>query len=58
LASIRLSKVKETLDRLRLESERVKMVELSINEYSLLPGIFSEFMETMEKVGPNPFKGF
>ncbi|MBI4753241.1 hydrogenase iron-sulfur subunit, partial [Candidatus Desantisbacteria bacterium] len=53
-----LSKVKETLDRLRLESERVKMVELSINEYDLLPGIFSEFMETMEKVGPNPFKGF
>ncbi|MFH1896929.1 MAG: FAD-dependent oxidoreductase [Candidatus Desantisbacteria bacterium] len=58
MASIRLSKVKETLDRLRLESERVKMIELSINEYSLLPGIFGEFMETMEKVGPNPFKGF
>ncbi len=58
LANTRLSKVKETLDRLRLESERVKMVQLAINEYDLLPGIFSEFMETMEKVGPNPFKGF
>jgi quinone-modifying oxidoreductase subunit QmoB len=58
LANTRLSKVKETLDRLRLESERVKMVQLSINEYSLLPGIFSEFMETIERVGPNPFKGF
>ncbi|MDI6751521.1 MAG: hydrogenase iron-sulfur subunit [bacterium] len=58
LANYRLSKVKETLDRLRLESERVKIVQLSINEYDLLPGIFNEFMETMEKVGPNPFKGF
>ncbi|MEK7273867.1 MAG: hydrogenase iron-sulfur subunit, partial [Candidatus Desantisbacteria bacterium] len=58
LANTRLSKVKETLDRLRLESERVKMVQLAINEYDLIPGIFSEFMETMEKVGPNPFKGF
>ncbi|MBU0600135.1 hydrogenase iron-sulfur subunit [bacterium] len=58
LANYRLSKVKETLDRLRLESDRVKMVQLSINEYDLLPGIFKEFMETIEKVGPNPFKGF
>ncbi|MFH1563291.1 MAG: FAD-dependent oxidoreductase [Nitrospirota bacterium] len=58
LADYRLSKIKETLDRLRLESDRVKMVQLSINEYDLLPGIFKEFMETMEKVGPNPFKGF
>ncbi|MBU0699753.1 hydrogenase iron-sulfur subunit [bacterium] len=58
LAEIRLSKVKETLDRLRLESDRVKMVQLSINEYDQLPGIFSEFMETMERVGANPFKGF
>jgi len=58
LANYRLGKVKETLDRLRLESERIKMVELSINEYELLPGIFNEFMETMDKIGPNPFKGF
>lgn len=58
LANYRLSKVKETLDRLRLESERVNLVQLSINEYDLLPGIFKEFMETMDKVGPNPFKGF
>jgi len=58
LANYRLGKIKETLDRLRLESERVKMVQLSIDEYELLPGIFNEFMETMEKLGPNPFKGF
>ncbi|MFH1859786.1 MAG: hydrogenase iron-sulfur subunit, partial [bacterium] len=58
LAGIRLSKVKESLDRLRLESDRVKMVQLAINEYDQLPGIFNEFMETMERVGPNPFKGF
>ncbi|MEK9149506.1 MAG: FAD-dependent oxidoreductase, partial [Candidatus Desantisbacteria bacterium] len=54
LANYRLGKVKETLDRLRLESERVKMVQLSINEYDLLPGIFNEFMDVMNRVGPNP----
>jgi len=56
LANYRLGKVQETLDRLSLEAERVKMVQLSINEYYLLPGIFKEFMETIDKVGPNPFK--
>jgi quinone-modifying oxidoreductase subunit QmoB len=58
LANYRLGKVQETLDRLMLESDRIKMVQLSINEYDLLPGVISEFMETIEKVGPNPFKGF
>ncbi len=58
LANYRLGKVQETLNRLALESERVKMVQLSINEYDLLPGIFKEFIETIDRVGPNPFKGF
>lgn len=58
LANYRLGKVQETLDRLRLESERVQMHQLSINEYDKLPEIFKDFMETIDKVGPNPFKGF
>ena len=58
LAETRLSKVSETLDRLALESERVKYTEVSITDYDKLPGIIDEFMEKIEEVGPNPYKGW
>ena len=58
LAETRLSKVSETLDRLALESDRVKYVEVSITDYDKVPGIIDEFMETIEEVGPNPYKGW
>lgn len=58
LAGIRLSKVSETLDRLGLESERVRMVEVSITDYDKLPAILDEFAEKLEELGPNPMKGF
>ena len=58
LANTRLSKVSETLERLALESDRVKFVEIGITDYHKIPDIISEFMETMEEIGPNPFKGF
>jgi quinone-modifying oxidoreductase subunit QmoB len=58
LAETRLSKVSETLDRLALESERVKFVEVGITDYDKIPGIISEFMEAIEEVGPNPYKGW
>jgi len=58
LAETRLSKVSETLDRLALESERVKYVEVSITDYDKIPGIIDGFMEKIEEVGPNPYKGW
>ncbi|KAF0122335.1 MAG: heterodisulfide reductase subunit A [bacterium] len=58
LASYRMGKIKETLDRLRLESDRIRILELSIDEYEKLPGIFNDFMKKIEEVGPNPYKGF
>jgi quinone-modifying oxidoreductase subunit QmoB len=58
LADTRLSKVSETLDRLALESERVKFVEVGITDYHKIPVIIDEFMETIEEVGPNPYKGW
>jgi quinone-modifying oxidoreductase subunit QmoB len=58
LADIRLGKVSETLDRLALESERVRFETVSIIDYHKLPGILDEFAETIDKVGPNPFKGW
>ena len=58
LADIRLSKVSETLDRLALESERVRFESISITDYNRLPALLDEFAETIDKVGPNPFKGW
>jgi quinone-modifying oxidoreductase subunit QmoB len=57
LANYRMEKVQETLQRLVLESERIKVLELSISEYDRLPQIFDEFMAKIEEIGPNPYKG-
>jgi quinone-modifying oxidoreductase subunit QmoB len=58
LADTRMTNVKETLDRLTLEPERVKIVELARNEFERIPEIFEEFAEIIEEAGPNPYKGF
>jgi quinone-modifying oxidoreductase subunit QmoB len=58
LADYRMTNVQETLDRLTLEPERVKIVDLARNEFARIPEIFDEFLETIDDVGPNPYKGF
>jgi quinone-modifying oxidoreductase subunit QmoB len=58
IAEIRLSKVKETLDRLRLESDRVKFETVSITDYDALPKLLDEFAERLVEIGANPYKGF
>ena len=58
LAEYRMEKVQETLQRLVLESERIEVWQLSISEYDKLPKIFDDFLETIERVGPNPYKDF
>ena len=57
LCEIRLSKVQETLDRIQLEADRVRLFQLSINEHDKIPGLVQEFIEDLEEFGPNPFKG-
>ena len=58
LADYRMGKIQETLDRLVLESERIRVHQLAINEYGQIPDLLNEFMEKMEEVGPNPYKGW
>jgi len=58
LAEVRKSKISDALASLALEEERVEMYELAIDEYDKLPQIIDKFMETIEDLGPNPFKGF
>jgi quinone-modifying oxidoreductase subunit QmoB len=58
LANTRMEKIKETLDRLVLESQRVRVEEIAIDDYNRIPEILTEFTETIEGLGPNPYKGF
>jgi quinone-modifying oxidoreductase subunit QmoB len=58
LADQRMTNVKETLDRLSLEPERVQIIELARNEFQRIPELLNEFAETIEEAGPNPYKGF
>ncbi len=58
LADRRLENVKETLQRLQLESGRIQLTQLAINEYGKLPALIDGFMERIRELGPNPYKGF
>ena len=54
----RMENVRETLDRLALEPERVQVREVAISDYREIPGMLEEFSSSIEEIGPNPFKGF
>jgi quinone-modifying oxidoreductase subunit QmoB len=58
LMETRSSNVQEKLKQLALEEERVKIVQLPINEFEKFPEIVNEFSEEIEDIGLNPFKGF
>jgi quinone-modifying oxidoreductase subunit QmoB len=58
LAQTRLGNVQETLTRLVLEPERIKVVELSHDEFDRVPEVLDEFAAAIEALGPNPLKGF
>jgi quinone-modifying oxidoreductase subunit QmoB len=58
LANIRLIKIQETLDRLVLESYRVRLEQISITDYHRIPQILDSFAETLDGLGPNPYKGY
>jgi quinone-modifying oxidoreductase subunit QmoB len=57
LATTRMENVREKLKQLVLEEDRVQIHELSISDYGKIPGIFDAFLEKMEEIGPNPYKG-
>ena len=53
-----MENIKETLDRLALEAERVKVMEVEISDSDKIPGMLEEMVETVKRVGLNPLKGF
>ena len=57
LASVREKNVREKLEQMAMDVERVELHQLQIDEYEKLPGIFDDFAELIEEIGYNPFKG-
>ncbi len=58
LANTRMDKIKETLDRLVLESDRIRFEQIALDDFHKLPGILNEFAERIQTMDPNPYKGF
>jgi coenzyme F420-reducing hydrogenase delta subunit len=40
-----------------MDTERVELHQLQIDEYEKLPEIFEKFTELIDEIGYNPFKG-
>ncbi|MEW5701839.1 MAG: FAD-dependent oxidoreductase [Candidatus Zixiibacteriota bacterium] len=57
LADYRVGNVREKLKQLVLEEERVQLNEVSMSDCDQLPAILDEFLEKIETIGPNPYKG-
>jgi quinone-modifying oxidoreductase subunit QmoB len=58
LADYRGENIKEKLEQMAMENERVELHQLQISEYHRLPEIFKNFQEeVIDKFGMNPFKG-
>jgi quinone-modifying oxidoreductase subunit QmoB len=53
-----MKKIGEALASLALEEERVAQFEIAIDQYDKVPEIINGFVESIEALGPNPFKGF
>ena len=58
LADIRMKKIGDALQSLALENERVTQFQVAIDEYDTIPQLVNDFVEMVEDLGPNPFKGF
>ncbi len=58
LANRRLENVKDTLERLQLESGRIELVQLGIDEGDRIPHLIDDFVARVRELGPNPYKGF
>ena len=56
LMNTRGDNVREKLEQMALENERVQLHQVQISDYDKIPALIEEFMEVIEQVGPNPFK--
>jgi quinone-modifying oxidoreductase subunit QmoB len=57
LANYRLEKLQETLDRLMLDGDRVKLEQVEITDFHRIPEIINGFCDAVREMEPNPYKG-
>jgi quinone-modifying oxidoreductase subunit QmoB len=57
LAVARSENIREHLQSMAMENERVELHQFQISEYEKLPKFFEEMAEVIEEHGMNPFKG-
>jgi quinone-modifying oxidoreductase subunit QmoB len=57
LAFTRGENVRDKLQKMAVENERVELHQVEIAEYEKLPKIFDDFMKVIDQYGMNPFKG-
>jgi quinone-modifying oxidoreductase, subunit QmoB len=57
LAAKRGDNIREKLEKMAMENERVEIHQLQISEYERLGEIFGDFAGVIEEFGMNPFKG-
>ncbi len=57
LMETRSENIQETLQTMMMEPERIHTVFLEIDEYARIPEIIDGYLETIARIGPNPFKG-
>ncbi len=58
LANTRLENMREAVERMQIEPERLKLTQLAINEYDKLPVLIDEFVEEIAEMGMNPMREF
>jgi quinone-modifying oxidoreductase subunit QmoB len=57
LADSRGENIREKLEQMAMENQRVELHQLQISEYHKLPEIFNSMAEVIDEIGMNPFKG-
>ena len=57
LMETRSQNLRETLQTMMLEEERIETVFLEIDEYHRIPGIIGDYIEKIRSIGPNPYRG-
>jgi quinone-modifying oxidoreductase subunit QmoB len=58
LANTRMTNVREKLTQLALEKERVQIEQVEFTDWERVPQIINDFVEEVNGLGMNPFKGF
>ncbi len=58
LANTRMDNVRDKLMQLALEEERVQIFSIALNEHEKIIQTINDFVEEVDDLGMNPFKGF